>query len=126
MGTTEEWERAFLGTNTYEHNMKYLCQFEAGKGKNKLNIIIDPIAANMESFGPLYINDCRKNIGILTAEDQKEINCEWISLEVYGWTWFVVKTTKDIRKGDELLMDYGNHYWQRIELQKTYVRYQKM
>ena len=57
--TAEEWERAFIGTNCYEKNMKYLCQFEAGKGKNKLNVIIDPIAAKLDAFGPLYINDCR-------------------------------------------------------------------
>ena len=62
----------------------------------------------------------------MTPEDQKEINCEWISLEVYGWTWFVLKTTKDIRKGDELLMDYGSSYWERLELQKEFVRYQNM
>merc|ERR1712228_47977 len=78
--TSDEWERAFVGTNSYEKNMIYLCQFLAGKGNNKLSVIIDPIAAKLDAFGPLYINDCRKNIGCITERIRRR-------LIVNGYHW---------------------------------------
>ena len=115
--TNEEWERAFIGTNCYEKNMKYLHRFDVGKGKNKLSVIIDPIAAKLGAFGGLYINDCRKDTRCLTEEDEERINCEWIEVKHHGWPCIVLKTTREICKGEELLMDYGDWYWTRIAYQ---------
>ena len=90
-------------------------------GDTSRQITIDPLEGNlMDETGDgtgndlrlLYINDIRKDLydPEPTKEDKELQNCSFIVAKVYGWPLVFVMTIKSVKKGEELLLDYGESY----------------
>eukprot|EP01083_Nonionella_stella_P094201 264229_1 len=112
--TNKEWNDCFDYSNRDDLHGQYLYTFHLDEGKN---ITIDPVEGGKQRLLALYINDCRKDIFAdnLTTEDKANINCAFVVVRVYGWPTVFVVTTKGIKKGDELLLDYGKEFWDSIK-----------
>ena len=80
-------------------------------------LFIDPMALNLDQGLPVNhfasrVNDARKNIenNRWTKADRKRQNCGFRSVRINGWPSVFLETTKDVKKGDELFVDYGKKY----------------
>ena len=112
--TNKEWNEVFDFTNKDAKHSEYLFSFDLDEniGDNhdgSRQITIDPLEGNMDDLLLLYINDIRSNLfdSELSDEDKAHQNCKFVVPKLYGWPTPIVITTKHIKKGKELLLDYG-------------------
>ena len=99
-GTKDECEHA-----TYMHG----ASLHLSNGQ-EIDIYIDGIAAGT-STPLLYINDGRVNIREdETAADRNRMNAEYVNVLCNGWPLILVMTTKDIKRGDSIWINYGPSY----------------
>eukprot|EP01084_Bolivina_argentea_P197266 338082_1 len=128
--TNKEWNEMYDYTNQDAKHGEYLFSFNIDEyvehnHDGSRQITVDPIEANMIDLNLLYVNDIRKNIFIPqpTKQDKALENIRFVVPKIYGWPTPMIMTTKKIKKGDELLLDYGNGFsvflkqnkrWQRM------------
>ena len=99
-GTTEEMEHL-----TYMHGEQLLLS-----NGREIDIDIDGIAVG-KSSPFLYINDGRRNMREKeTAADQQRMNTEFVSVLCNGWPLILVMTTKSVKAGESLWINYGPRY----------------
>ena len=129
--TNKEWNDIYDYTNADALHGEYAYSYSLGDEAEDeaedegRRITIDPIEANMADLVLLYINDIRSNLFEPEPADRdKELqNARFVVAKEYGWPTVFVVATKNIKKGDEVLVDYGDAYsvllrqnkrWQRI------------
>ena len=117
--TEEEWHQIFDHTNCDMMHTPYLFDFKVGSGRWKKcsQIFIDPFEGKMQDLNLLYINDCRDDISQakMHKKDNERMNCGFVVVKVHGWPAVFVVTTKNVEQGVELLLDYGELYWNNIK-----------
>eukprot|EP01083_Nonionella_stella_P080131 220007_1 len=118
--TNSQWNDTFDYSNKDGIHGQYLYSFnvdlfEHEDGEERC-VTIDPIEGHKEFIG-IYINDGRKDIYCeeLSASDKKHINCTFFVARIYGWPTVFLIATKQIIKGEELLLDYGKNFWYSIK-----------
>eukprot|EP01084_Bolivina_argentea_P226445 382524_1 len=107
--TNEEWNDCYDYSNKDMLHSQYLFTFDIDENKA---VTIDPLHGKKHKLLVLYINDCRKDIfcEILTDDDKTYQNCKFVVSKINGWPNVFIITTKQILKGNELYLDYGNYY----------------
>lgn len=76
----------------------------------RIHIYVDGIGAGRSS-PLLYINDGRKDIfREETKEDKHRMNTVYVSVLCNGWPLILVESTKSIKAGESLWINYGPHY----------------
>ena len=124
--TNKEWNEVFDYSDCDVKHGEYLYTFHIDEKAQKNSIesrqvTIDPLEGNLmdvkgdgsgKDLKLLYINDMRQDIfnPTPTKEDKQLQNTSFVVAKVYGWPWVFVVSIKDIKKGDELLLDYGEAY----------------
>lgn len=65
------------------------------------------------------INDAR--LSLVGEEDTKhrDENVEWMEVIANGWPHTFIITTAEIKEGEEILIDYGPDYWEKIANKRT-------
>ena len=97
-----------------EHERYAYDLFVKQRGDDPRHLVVDPWpGANEAIVGGhcMAINDCRldplkSNVGA------NRFNCEFNEVFIRGFPYLFVVAATDIKKGDELLIDYGSHYWE--------------
>eukprot|EP01084_Bolivina_argentea_P126516 223999_1 len=118
--SNREWNNCFDYSNKDMFHAQYLYTFDLDldlecndNGEDKRSVTIDPIEGGKSELLVLYINDCRKDI--LTAnmshDDNKHRNCKFVLIKNKGWPSVFIVTTKNVRNGQELFIDYGKDFW---------------
>ena len=107
----DEYHSVFNGTKEEFVHSTYLhgdsLQLSSGE---EIDIYIDGIAAGTSS-PLLYINDGRVEIREdETAADRKRMNTEFVTVLCNGWPLVLVMTTKEIKKGESLWINYGPRF----------------
>jgi len=59
----------------------------------------------------MLINDYRSD-PFAGDESDTRVNTQFVEVLVNGWPHLFVATTEEVKPGEELLMDYGDSYWQ--------------
>lgn len=132
MAMSKEWNEMFDFTNVDEKHSEYLFEIDLDENLNKYNesrhITIDPICGGMIQLKLLYINDCRANIFDTepTDEDKELQNVKFIVVKEYGLPTVMVVTIKDIKKGTELLLDYGKRFGNVLKQNERWKRMMQM
>ena len=107
----EEYHTIYNGTTSEKDHLTYLHgdTFRFGNTQD-VDFYIDAFGG-CKSSALLYINDGRKNIlQAATANDNKRMNTEYVSVLCNGWPMILVRTTKKIKANSSLWIDYGNRY----------------
>ena len=124
--TNKEWGEIFDYTNADAKHGEYLYSFNIDQEMDdnhdgSRQITIDPLEGrlmDMHNNGRgrdlklLYVNDIRQDIfnPEPSTEDIAIQNTRFVVVKIFGWPSVFVITTKRIRKGKELLLDYGGSY----------------
>ena len=76
------------------------------------SLVIDAFdpSGNHHGNQTMLINDPRGLPDFETA-----LNCEFIEVTWRGWPYIFVATTRDVAAGEELLIEYGEEYWENME-----------
>ena len=128
MMTEKEWTQIFSDSRKDISNRAYIFSFEVKTNDGIARIFIDPIESNMDKGDSpmilLYINDIRKNImnRKATKKDQQRENARFLVVRINGWPKVFVITTKNISKNKEILIDYGDGYYDLMWEQITWKR----
>lgn len=107
----KEYQRIYNGTREEREHSTYLhgAKLKLPDGE-VIDVHIDGIAAG-KSSPLLYINDGRVNIGEQETEaDCERTNTEFVSVLCNGWPLVLVMTTKAIKAGESLWINYGLQY----------------
>ena len=74
--------------------------------------IIDPMEARLNGMLLMYMNDIRLDISKSepTKHDKAMQNVRFIVAKEKGWPTVFAVTTRKVREGEELLVDYGQKY----------------
>ena len=109
--TKEEYYKIYNGSRGEERHLVYMHGdiFVLPDGR-EVDLYVDGIDAG-DTSPFLYINDGRADIGgTETTEDAERINTEFINVSCNGWLMILIQTTKSIKAGDSLWINYGPHY----------------
>ncbi|ETO15798.1 hypothetical protein RFI_21565 [Reticulomyxa filosa] len=96
-------------------------------GNQHLHFVIDGMGLNpcndVTNLWCLF-NDCRKNINVQTptTDDLRFQNCEFVQVTVDGWTSVFVVTNKYVKKGEDLMLYYGQTYGESLVEHSQYVQ----
>ncbi len=109
--TEKEWCSCWNWTTDDSFHRRYIYRIYPAFR----SIIIDPIDANLhqQKYRLLYINDIRRDLTHCEFPNEKEKkneNCKFLNIKKNGWIYPLIYTTKTIKKGNELLIDYGQEY----------------
>ena len=127
----DEWQNLFNGTKQELQHIKYLHgstlkikrNYAMINGKT-IEFFIDPTNKYYQDMNDekrksplIFINDCRANIEDeeLIDIDEERMNCEYIDILVNNWPSILVRTTKNIKAGETLWINYGASYTQVME-----------
>jgi len=101
----------------YCANNQYIYELD-----NETSIIADPVFKKSDNYLGQFINDGArastnpKSHGIYKTVSSLRTNCELVPLAKLH---LAIRTTKDIKKGEELLRTYGVNYWIKYGSQST-------
>ena len=132
--TNKEWGEIFDYTNADAKHGEYLYSFNIDdelddNHDGSRQITIDPLEGKLMN-GPngdlklLYFNDIREDIfnPEPTEKDKQLQNTRFVIAKIFGWPSVFVITTKNIKKGEELLLDYGPEYSVLLKQNKRWSR----
>lgn len=106
----EEFQKIYDGTKEELEHLTFMHGQRLTVNEAEMDIYIDGYAACRTS-PLLFVNDGRVDImQEATAEDRARMNTEYVGCLVNGWPMVLVRTTKEIRKGHPLWIDYGSNY----------------
>ena len=90
-------------------HIAYQYQFEKQYGYPEKDLVIDCFD-KQTPYGnvAMYVND-PKGSG-------NKLNCQFVEVENRGWPYVLLVSTKKIRDSEELLIEYGAKYWQRMKI----------
>ena len=109
--TQSEYHKIYNGTREEMRHLSYMHgdTFVLPDGQ-RIDIHVDGIGAG-DTSPFLYINDGRANIREKeTAEDAKRMNVEFIGVLCNGWPMILTRSTKAIRAGQSLWINYGPRF----------------
>ena len=109
--TQSEYHKIYNGTKEEMHHLSFMhgdtLLLPDGE---RLDIYIDGIGVG-DTSPLLYINDGRANIREKeTPGDAKRMNVEFIGVLCNGWPMILVRSTKPIKSGDSLWINYGPRF----------------
>ena len=106
----EESQNVFNGTREEKDHLTFANGAELMVNGKIISIVIDAFPAFSDS-PLLYINDGRTNFKeTATPIDEERINTEFVSVLCNGWPMVLVRSTKPIKAGQQLYIDYGATY----------------
>ena len=106
----EESQDVYNGTKEEKDHLTFANGAELMVNGKILSIVIDAFPAFSDS-PLLYINDGRTNFKeTATPIDEERINTEFVSVLCNGWPMVLVRSTKPIKAGQQLYIDYGATY----------------
>ena len=105
-----EYHAIFNGTKEEMEHLTYMhgdtVQLPDGR---KIDVYVDGIASGKSPF--LYINDGRSNLRKEeTEEDAMRMNVQFMIPLANGWPIILLRTTKAIKSGDSLYINYGPRF----------------
>lgn len=113
----EEYRAIFKGTREDIQRSCYLWSVPLKMKSKRIHIVIDAFGACKSPLS-MYINDGRKDIKKdCTKADRKRMNTEYISVLCNGWPTVWARTTKKIKAGESLWIDYGPKYGELLDEQ---------
>ena len=65
------------------------------------------------------INDSRSSLVGEEDTEHRDNNVEWMEVIANGWPHTFIITTAEINEGEEILIDYGPDYWEKITNKRT-------
>jgi len=103
--------------------------FGRAEEERGMNVVLDAYHVKGRRSVLTFINDCQKDLRFVsnpTDDDMKTVNVIFVKTLVNGWPrWFGV-TTKRIKKGDELVNNFGPDYGKFLYLKRIRARRQKL
>lgn len=112
----EEYKAVFNGTREDMQRSRYLWSAPLRVNGKNIDVCIDAYGACKSSV-VLYINDGRKDIqkNATTKDKKKRMNTEYVSVLCNGWSIVFVRTTRKIKAGESLWIDYGPKYGELLD-----------
>ena len=110
-----EWYELFNGTNTEKEHMIYRFGTPISGSQymeiDAYSVYKHQMDKDDDKSFLLRLNDGRVNIfDPATKNDKKRINCRFVSVLANGWPMVLVQTTKKVKAGKALWIDYGPNY----------------
>eukprot|EP01001_Neometanema_parovale_P005675 NODE_2090_length_1514_cov_93.406902_g1989_i0.p1 GENE.NODE_2090_length_1514_cov_93.406902_g1989_i0~~NODE_2090_length_1514_cov_93.406902_g1989_i0.p1 ORF type:complete len:339 (-),score=26.81 NODE_2090_length_1514_cov_93.406902_g1989_i0:114-1130(-) len=93
-------------TQAFTHQSRYIANFGEADTGQRSQLIVDASRVGNEAR---YINDC-KGTG---HKSNAQLQTAWIA--ELGQYRIVVRSTANIPKGAEILVDYGDSYWSNVD-----------
>jgi len=111
-----------LNTQERQEVRRYDMNLDIGAGKEmeRWSKVAVPKFPNRKDFS-LFIDASKHRSEMAYINDirpDRQENTVFVSLFIHDWPHVVVMTTREVRRGQQLLIEYGNEYWSDISRQE--------
>lgn len=80
-------------------------------GKPGSNFVVDPFIPGSPQSLLIYANDVAKNLAVFSWTNVAfEQNAAFVEVDIYGMTYMILIALKNLNPGDEIGVNYGEHY----------------